>query len=111
MMETKNLINATCPECRGPMSENRMNGMKEFRCLVGHAYSPRTLLQAHGQAQEGALWAAVVALEEAANLVDAAADQLPAELVSKLRRQAEKKGQQAQQLRGIIQELEPFATD
>jgi len=74
MNEKKELIEATCPECRGPVSEVRYNGLLEFRCLVGHAYSPKSLLEAHSETEERALWAAVVALEETERLVDAVAE-------------------------------------
>ena len=82
MTEDKKLIEATCPECRGPLTEIRHDDISEYRCLVGHRYSARGVLQAHSEAQEKALWAAVVALEEAANLARAVSDQFPAEPVN-----------------------------
>ena len=70
-MEPTIPINATCPECRGPLSV--IPGTSEFRCLVGHMYSARTLLQAHYETQERTLWSAVVVLEEATQLINAVA--------------------------------------
>jgi two-component system, chemotaxis family, protein-glutamate methylesterase/glutaminase len=58
----------TCPECRGPISESRQGSLNEFRCRVGHRYSPVTFLAAHAETRERALWAAVVALEEGADI-------------------------------------------
>lgn len=110
-METKQSIEATCPDCRGPLSEIRENDMPEYRCLVGHAYSARTLLQAHSAAQETALWAAVVALEEAAVLVRSVASQLPARVAERLEKQATEKQQQASDIRTILERLEPFQTE
>src|SRR3954451_8307570 len=58
-METKQSIEATCPECRGPLSEIDYGTVREFRCLVGHCYSPHTVLRAHLATEESTLWAAV----------------------------------------------------
>ena len=110
-MEGHQLIEATCPECRGPLTELRRDGVLEFRCLVGHRYSARSLLQAHSETQERMLWAAVVVLEEANNLVSAVADMLAPEELKRLRDQAVVKNSQAQQIRGILEHLEAFQTD
>ena len=107
-MESSRNINATCPECRGPLTEVQLNGMREYRCLVGHAYSPRSVLQAHSETQEKALWAAVVALEEAANLVRIAAPQFAQPIPEKLETQAVQKLQQAAEIRNVLERLEPF---
>jgi two-component system, chemotaxis family, protein-glutamate methylesterase/glutaminase len=107
-MDSERLIQATCPQCRGPLTEVRTGDICEYRCLVGHVYSPRTMLQAHSEAQEDALWAAVVALEEAAVLVGAVKSQLPPEEVARLEEQAIEKGRQAAEIRNILERLEPF---
>lgn len=109
-MESKDVINATCPECRGPLTLERHNGILEFQCLVGHRYSPRALLQAHSETQERTLWSAVVVLEETTNLVECVAGHLPAQELSRLRQQAEIKRQQANEIRNILEKLEPFHT-
>ena len=80
----------------------------QYRCLVGHLYSAHSLLQAHFDAQESVLWAAVVALEETGNLVKAVASQFPPPVAEHLKRQVARKPQQAAALRAILQELEPF---
>jgi two-component system chemotaxis response regulator CheB len=109
MKETKQLLEATCPECRGPLSEVRQEGGEvEYRCLVGHSFSARGLLQAHSEVQENALWAAVVALEESANLVRSLGPDLPPELLRTLERQAAEKMRQAAEIREILKQLEPF---
>src|SRR5947209_190423 len=111
-METKRLIDATCPDCRGPLSETQEDsGPVEYRCLVGHLYSARTMLQAHSDTQERALWAAVVALEESAQLVQSVAGQFPPQIAQTLEAQANKKLGQAQELRGLIQRVEPYQTE
>src|SRR5205823_1475107 len=86
-METKESIEATCPDCRGPLSVVKTDSLAEFRCLVGHTYSAQGLLAAHSETQERILWSAAVALRETVNIVEAVADQLPPEEVEKLRLQ------------------------
>jgi two-component system, chemotaxis family, protein-glutamate methylesterase/glutaminase len=57
-----------CPDCGGPLWESEPGKAQQFRCLTGHAYSPQTLLSAQGGATERAMWAALRALEERAEL-------------------------------------------
>ena len=62
------LTDLTCPDCRGTIWEvSRGNGF-EYQCRVGHVFSPKTMLAQHFEAQEKALYAAKVALEEGAAL-------------------------------------------
>ena len=75
-MAKKQLIQATCPKCRGPLSKTPINHVHEYEYLVGHKYSGEVLLMAHSETQERALWAAVVALEEATQLVTAVSGRL-----------------------------------
>jgi two-component system, chemotaxis family, protein-glutamate methylesterase/glutaminase len=58
----------TCPECGGLLFEEEESGLLHFRCHVGHAFSEETLMAVQAHALEGALWAAVRALEEKAEL-------------------------------------------
>jgi two-component system chemotaxis response regulator CheB len=111
-METKELIEATCPDCRGPLSQIQHDeGVLEYQCLVGHAYSARALLAAHADAQEKALWAAALALEEAANIVRAVSPELPPGLAERLQRQVQVKLGQAAEIKNILERLEPFETE
>lgn len=41
----RNLVDLTCPECRGPVWEERQGRIVEYRCRVGHAYSPLAFLR------------------------------------------------------------------
>ena len=111
MKEVKTLIEATCPDCRGPLSELRNGAISEYTCLVGHRYSPRALLTAHSEAQEKALWAAVVALEEAVNIVNRLAPQLSEEVAARLRAQVDQRIAVAVEIRNMLSRLEPFATE
>lgn len=60
----------TCPECHGGIFEldAETAGSPQYRCRVGHAFSGETLLAEQKASLEVALWTAVRALEEAAEL-------------------------------------------
>jgi len=90
------------------MTEVRHDAVYEYRCLVGHRFSTRTMLAAHSEAQEKALWSAVVALEEAANILNAVAPQFDEKAGARLRAQVDKRLKQASTIRAILQDLEPF---
>jgi two-component system chemotaxis response regulator CheB len=108
-MDSKELIEATCPDCRGPLSQVRHERTNsEYTCLVGHAYSALALLQAHHDTQEKALWAAVLALEETAQIVRAVSADLSPEIVARLEVQVQVKRGQATSIRKVLEQLEPF---
>jgi two-component system chemotaxis response regulator CheB len=54
----------TCPECGGPMWDVGYGRVRGYRCYLGHASGPRTLLAGQANEVERALWAAVRALQE-----------------------------------------------
>lgn len=110
-METKQTIEVTCPDCRGPVSAYRIEALVEYRCMVGHAYSPRSILEAHAETQERALWAAVVALEEAANLARCVAVEFEPAVARSLEQQAATKLRQAREIRRVLEDLQPFRVD
>ena len=58
-----------CPECNGPLWETKAGASLQFRCHVGHAYSPDSLLADHADGLERALWSAVRTFEERAALL------------------------------------------
>jgi two-component system, chemotaxis family, protein-glutamate methylesterase/glutaminase len=109
-MTDRQLIEATCPECRGPLTEIQDDGHVEYECLVGHRYSPEALLHAHAETEERSLWSAVVALEEAQNIVNKVAPHLPPVVRSSLESEALQKAKQAGQIREILNHLTPFRT-
>jgi len=57
-----------CPDCGGVLNEVHDGDLVRFRCRVGHAFAPETLYTEQRTALEGALWAALRALEEQAAL-------------------------------------------
>lgn len=65
-----------CPECGGVLSENREAGVTQWRCKVGHRYSPESLADAQAESVEAAMWAAVRALEDRQALLDRMGTQL-----------------------------------
>lgn len=58
-----------CPECNGPLWETQGGASLQFRCHVGHAYSPDSLLADHADGLERALWSAVRTFDEQAALL------------------------------------------
>ena len=59
-----------CPECNGPLWETQVGTAPlQFRCHVGHSYSPDSLLADHADALERALWSAVRTFDEQAALL------------------------------------------
>jgi two-component system chemotaxis response regulator CheB len=59
----------TCPECSGAIWEVREGAVTRYRCRVGHSYSEDAFLAEQGSAVEAALWAALEALEERAEML------------------------------------------
>lgn len=58
-----------CPECNGPLWETKAGRSLQFRCHVGHAYSPGSLLADNSDGLERALWSAVRTFDERAGLL------------------------------------------
>ena len=58
----------SCPDCGGVLWEIADGEYSRFRCRVGHAFSPETMLGAQADILEEALWSALKTLEESASL-------------------------------------------
>jgi two-component system chemotaxis response regulator CheB len=109
-MGDRKQLDFTCPECRGPMHTIDAEGPPVYSCRVGHAYSVRALLQDHSATQERHLWAAAVALDEAAAIAAEAAESLP-ELREQLLASGQEKQRQAEAVKAVIAQLRPFPSE
>ena len=58
----------SCPACGGVLNEVHEAGTVRFRCRTGHGFTPETALVEQRVTIESALWAALRALEEQAEL-------------------------------------------
>jgi two-component system chemotaxis response regulator CheB len=58
----------SCPHCSGVLWEITNDGIPRYRCRVGHSYTAKTLLDEQSGVVEIALWSAVRALQERADL-------------------------------------------
>lgn len=61
-------VDLACPECGGALQEVLAGTFPRFRCRTGHIYSSGTLLETKSVELEGALYAALRALEEEASI-------------------------------------------
>jgi two-component system chemotaxis response regulator CheB len=59
----------TCPECHGPLWLKQNGSLIRFRCHTGHAFTGEALLDSQREDLENALWSAVRALDEHADLL------------------------------------------
>lgn len=99
----------TCPDCGGTLWVDDAYGVPRFRCRVGHAYTASRLWEGKKDATEAALWAAIVALSERAEVSDRVAERLarresPAR-VERYREDAHESRQWAQQLRRLVPQI------
>jgi two-component system chemotaxis response regulator CheB len=58
----------TCPECGGALRTEEHNGLKQFRCHIGHILTAETMLAAHFSVLEEKLASCLVAFNERADL-------------------------------------------
>jgi two-component system chemotaxis response regulator CheB len=71
MPETYSLdrpVAITCPECGGALRMQKVGPVAQFRCHIGHLFTAQAVLAAHFNIVEIKLAAAVMALNERAEL-------------------------------------------
>ncbi len=68
-----------CPDCNGSLA---VVGEGNYRCRVGHAWTPDALLRARDEEVERALWIALRSLQEKAKLSRRLADKATAGLIA-----------------------------
>lgn len=104
-----------CPDCGGVLWEMKDEGLLRFRCRVGHAYTAQSLGAQQGEAVEGALWAAIRALEESASLARQMADKAGKGKTHKVAKMFEEvardKMEQAALLRNLVVQGKEVAAD
>ena len=105
------LTDLTCPDCRGTIWEVPRGNSSEYRCRVGHSYSPKSMLSEHFGAQETALYAAVVALEEGASLTTRLTDKFEPELAPRLEEEARERRAEAEAIRKLLRERKSFSLE
>ena len=107
--EMADLTPLTCPECGGTLWHRADYGAERYRCRVGHTFSADGLMLGKQAALESALWAAIVALEERAEVSRRIARRLevtgrPAQL-ARYRAHSEAAEQRAGMLRDLSRDL------
>jgi two-component system chemotaxis response regulator CheB len=95
----------TCPDCNGAMFELDEGNVIRYRCRVGHAWSPQTLLLQHGESAETALWAAIRTLEEKAALHRNLAERRAGNDAPVSRRYHSERAEEAQASAAVIRDL------
>jgi two-component system chemotaxis response regulator CheB len=105
------LTDLTCPDCRGTIWEVQRGNGVEYRCRVGHTYSPKSMLAEHFSAQEKALYAAIVALQEGASLATRLADKFDPMLGERLLEEAREREAQAEVVRKVLRDRQSFSLE
>jgi two-component system chemotaxis response regulator CheB len=95
----------TCPDCGGALWELKEGRLTRYRCHVGHQYTPDGLEQAQAEEFETAMWSALRALEERAELKRRMAgrvEHLRGSFADDYRKQADETEKQATLLRRML---------
>jgi two-component system, chemotaxis family, protein-glutamate methylesterase/glutaminase len=95
----------SCPDCNGVLWEIQDGGLVRFRCRVGHAWSPESLLTQQSEALEAALWVALRSLEERAALAERLAEPARRRGHTITRTRFEEQAQEAQQAARLVRRL------
>jgi two-component system chemotaxis response regulator CheB len=95
----------SCPDCGGVLWEIDEPNLVRFRCRVGHAMSPDTMLAAQNDKLEEALWMALKTLEESARLSKRLAEGQSRQGHDWMRERFEEKERDARRRADVIREV------
>ena len=95
----------SCPDCNGVLWEIQDGQLQRFRCRVGHAWSPESLLTQQSEALEAALWIALRSLEERAALARRLAEPARRRGHAITARRFEEQANEAQQAARLVRDL------
>jgi two-component system chemotaxis response regulator CheB len=99
-------VSLTCPECGGPLWELRHEKLQRYRCRLGHAFTPESLLEGQSEVIEYALWAAVRTMEDRVHMLTSLAqgrrDRGQSKVADLYTRRALELKTQAQQIRQML---------
>ena len=104
-MMTIELTRYTCPDCGGAIERIVDGTLLQFKCRVGHLYSPLSALNTHHDREENTIWTAAVLLEEGAEMAEELASTESGELAERLTKTAEQKRALANRVRQIAHEF------
>jgi two-component system, chemotaxis family, protein-glutamate methylesterase/glutaminase len=94
----------SCPECHGNLLTHKEGELQRFRCHTGHGYSAESLLDKLRERTEEALWNAMRALQEQAQLMRSLAENRDAKTDSAAPLSLAQEAEKSQQLARVIQQ-------
>ncbi len=95
----------TCPDCGGTIERITEGDLVQYRCRIGHQYSPESALAVHSEREENTLWTGVVLLEEGAELAEEIAKLGTDGNAEDLRESAKAKRALAKRVRDVVLEF------
>jgi two-component system, chemotaxis family, protein-glutamate methylesterase/glutaminase len=105
----------TCPECGGPLYHARERGTDSYDCLVGHRWSPESLLEEQTSIVERAMWLAIRSLDErhrlTGRLADSARDRGHPISAARFRAASEEAALAADVIRGATSKMTPVTEE
>jgi two-component system chemotaxis response regulator CheB len=99
-----------CPHCAAHLTYTEVAGYHRFRCHVGHAFSMESLVREQAETVERAMWAAVRALEESADLSVRLTHNASGDLRARFTERAEQQQAHADMLRELLLSGEELST-
>jgi two-component system chemotaxis response regulator CheB len=94
-----------CPACGGVLWELDDENLLRFRCRVGHAYTGEGAFEAQGESVEEALWTALRALQERAQLSERLASRVGAAGAKQSQTRFEELAREAREQADVIRRL------